>query len=84
VALNLLKPLFLLGPAMTTLTDSDLDITYTCLCTTMTRLGEPQAPLFLARLALLALTRLGDAAQALALIDEAAAGLADSAAPDRA
>jgi hypothetical protein len=45
----------------------------------MTRLGEAQAPLFLARLALLAFERLGDAEAAQALIDAAAADLADQA-----
>lgn len=42
----------------------------------MTRLGADRAPLFLARLALLALTRSGDADAARQLIDDAAADLA--------
>ena len=37
------------------MTDTELDTVYTPLCKTMTRLGEPNAPLFLARFALLAI-----------------------------
>jgi hypothetical protein len=54
------------------MTDSQLDAVYTSLCKTMTRLGEPQAPLFLARFALLAIERLDDAVLAQDLIDAAA------------
>jgi hypothetical protein len=57
---------------MTELNEADLDASYTHLCKTMTRLGEARMPIFLARLALLALTRSGDAAGALRLIDSAA------------
>ena len=57
------------------MTEQELDLVYTRLCRVMTRLGEAQAPLFLARLALLAFDRLGDAAVASALIDAAADGL---------
>jgi len=51
---------------------SDLDLTYTALCQAMTRLGEPKSGLFLARLAMLAITRLDDAGVALELIAAAA------------
>jgi hypothetical protein len=61
---------------MTPLTDADLDAGYTYLCKTMTRLGEPLATLFLARLALLALARSGDRRSAEALVDDAARDLA--------
>ena len=57
------------------MTDSQLDAVYTSLCKTMTRLGEPQAPLFLARFALLAIERIDDAAVAQKLIDAAAEDL---------
>jgi hypothetical protein len=54
---------------------ADLDTSYTALCHTMTRLGEPQAPLFLARFALLAMSRLADPALVQAMITDAEAGL---------
>jgi hypothetical protein len=54
------------------MTDADLDLAYTTLCRTMTELGEPQATLFLARLAMLAIARLNDAAAAKELIEAAA------------
>jgi hypothetical protein len=57
------------------MTDTQLDAVYTALCKTMTRLGEPRAPLFLARFALLAIERLGDAALVQQLIDAAAEDL---------
>lgn len=41
----------------------DLDLAYTEFCQTMTELGETQAQLFLARFALLAMTRIGDLSQ---------------------
>ena len=53
------------------MTDSELDKVYTRLCKTMTDLGETSAPLFLARFALLAVERIGNAQTALALIDAA-------------
>ncbi len=53
------------------MTDSELDVVYTRLCQTMTDLGEASAPLFLARFALLAVERIGDAQAALSLIDAA-------------
>ena len=57
------------------MTDSELDAVYTQLCRTMTALGEAQAPLYLARLALLALTELDDAGLAQRLLSEAAHGI---------
>ena len=63
------------------MTDSELDAVYTQLCNTMTALGEAQAPLFLARLALLALTELGDSEAAQRLLADAARDLELSAAP---
>jgi len=54
------------------MTDSELDAAYAHLCTTMTRLGEAQAPLFLARFALLAMTRIGDRDAVRTLVDAAA------------
>jgi hypothetical protein len=56
--------------------DSDLDATYTRLCQTMTDLGPAQAPLYLARFALLAMTQIGDRATVERLIAEAGDGLA--------
>ena len=55
------------------LTDSELDFAYTDLCKTMTRLGEAQSALFLARFALLSMVRIGDATVIEHLIAEAAA-----------
>ena len=60
------------------MTDSELDAVYTRLCQTMTTLGEAKAPLYLARFALLAITRLDDGDAALGLIDAAAVGMKDS------
>lgn len=57
------------------MTDDDLDLAYTSLCRTMTRLGEANVPPFLARLALLGLARLGSGPEALRLIAEAAVDL---------
>jgi len=53
------------------MTDSDLDRVYTALCQTLTAEGEADAPLYLARLALLCITELDDAQQALSLIEAA-------------
>lgn len=53
------------------MTDSDLDLVYTTLCKTLTTEGEAQAPLYLARLALLFLTELDDPQRALTLIEAA-------------
>ncbi|HWS62589.1 MAG TPA: hypothetical protein VN325_07530 [Steroidobacteraceae bacterium] len=55
------------------MTDADLDVAYTMLCRTMTELGEANATLFLARLSMLAIARLNDAAAAKDLIEAAAA-----------
>jgi hypothetical protein len=60
------------------MTDADLDAVYTRLCKTMTQLGESNTPLFLARFALLAIDRLGDAGIVGCLIDAAAEDLAAS------
>ncbi|MFM0173073.1 hypothetical protein [Paraburkholderia sediminicola] len=53
------------------MTDSDLDLVYTTLCKTLTNEGEAQAPLYLARLAMLCLTELDDPRRALSLIEAA-------------
>ena len=55
------------------MTNADLDISYTMLCRTMTELGEANATAFLARLSMLAIARLNDAAAAKDLIEAAAA-----------
>lgn len=60
------------------MTDDDLDLAYTSLCRTMTRLGEANATAFLARLALLSLARLESGPEALRLIAEAAVDLVPS------
>lgn len=57
------------------MTDSELDRVYTRLCKTMTELGEANAPLFLARFALLAVERIGNAETSLGLIDAAREGI---------
>jgi hypothetical protein len=57
------------------MTESELDDLYTQLCRTMTDLGEARAPLFLARLALLALDEIDDTAAAGRLIAAASEGL---------
>ena len=59
------------------MTDSELDSVYTALCLTMTRLGQANAALYLARFALLAMTHLGDAALVNELLDAAAQDLRD-------
>ncbi|MGQ7934889.1 hypothetical protein [Paraburkholderia sp. D1E] len=53
------------------MTDSELDLVYTTLCKTLTAEGEAQASLYLARLALLSVTELGDTQRALSLIEAA-------------
>ena len=53
------------------MTDSELDTVYTQLCKTMTNLGEANGPLFLARFALLAIERIGNAQTCLGLTDAA-------------
>ncbi len=57
------------------MTDSDLDNVYTRLCKAMTQAGEANAPLFLARFALLAIDTIDDPAVALNLIDDASEGM---------
>jgi hypothetical protein len=57
------------------MTESELDMVYTRLCKTMTELGEANAPLFLARFALLAMERIGNAEASLGLIDAAREGM---------
>lgn len=56
----------------------ELDACYTRLCQTMTALGEAQAPLFLARFALLAMTHIDDPDAVQRLVDAAAEDLADA------
>lgn len=64
------------------MTDTELDQVYTRLCNVMTEVGEARTPLLLARFALLAMHRIGDAAAVEKLIADAADGLAaDRAAP---
>lgn len=58
------------------MTDAELDTVYTRLCKTMTQLGEANAPLFLARFALLAIGEMNDPEASLRLIDEAGEGIA--------
>lgn len=53
------------------MTDSDLDLVYTSLCKTLTTAGESQAPLYLARLAMLCITELDNPRRALSLIEAA-------------
>ncbi|HXZ07698.1 MAG TPA: hypothetical protein VEI25_06545 [Paraburkholderia sp.] len=57
------------------MTDTELDTVYTRLCKTMTELGEAHAPLFLARFALLAIDRIGDADAAMHLVANAREGM---------
>ncbi len=59
----------------TLMAEADLDTAYTELCHTLTRLGEPLAPLFLARFALLAISRLADPVVVRQMVAEAAADM---------
>jgi hypothetical protein len=61
---------------MSTMTAAELDTVYTRLCQTMTQLGESNASLFLARFALLAIDRIGDADAAQQLVAAAAEDIA--------
>ena len=61
------------------MTDSELDAIHTRLCQTMTQLGENNAPLFLARFAMLAIDRIADGEVAQQLIDAAAEDIASAA-----
>lgn len=54
------------------MTSSELDALYTRLCKTMTQLGEHNAPLFLARFAMLAIDHIADAEVLQQLMDAAA------------
>ncbi|RQR82613.1 MULTISPECIES: hypothetical protein [Burkholderia] len=63
------------------MTDTERDVLYTNLCRTMTRIGETDASLFLARFALLAIEAIGDAATITRLIADAGDGLPDTGAP---
>jgi hypothetical protein len=56
------------------MTDAELDAVYTKLCKTMTQVGEANAPMFLARFAMLAIEKIGDADVSLALIEAAGEG----------
>lgn len=60
------------------MTDSELDAVYTRLCKTMTQLGENNAPLFLARFAMLAIDRIADGEVAQQLVDAAAEDIASA------
>lgn len=51
--------------------DNELDIVYTKFCRSMSEIGEPDTPLFLARFALLAIMRIGNAETVLELIAQA-------------
>jgi hypothetical protein len=55
--------------------DADLDELYSRICRTMTTLGEAQAPLYLARFALLALAHIADRPTGERLVAEAAIDL---------
>lgn len=62
-------------PEPAAMTPTELDAVYTGLCNTLTGLGPARAPLFLGRLALLALSHIGDAGVAQRLIAAAAQDL---------
>lgn len=57
------------------MTDTERDTLYTDLCRTMTRIGEADASLFLARFALLSIEAIGDTATVARLIADASDGL---------
>jgi hypothetical protein len=58
------------------MTDAELDNVYTTLCKTMTALGEDKAQLYLARFALLAISKLDNAEVSLSLVKEAGDNIA--------
>ncbi|NTX32125.1 hypothetical protein HT746_34285 [Burkholderia pyrrocinia] len=60
------------------MTDAERDTLYTDLCRTMTRIGEADASLFLARFALLSIDAIGDTATVARLIADAGDGLPDA------
>ncbi|KVQ33501.1 hypothetical protein [Burkholderia cepacia] len=57
------------------MTDTERDTLYTDLCRTMTRIGEADASLFLARFALLSIEAIGDTATVARLIADASDSL---------
>lgn len=57
------------------MTEAEFDAAYADLCRTMTRLGQAQTPLYLARFAMLAMAEIGDAGKVARLIASAAEGL---------
>jgi hypothetical protein len=59
------------------MTNAELDTVYTRLCKTMTQVGEANAPMFLARFALLAIEKIGDADASLKLIEAAGDGASE-------
>ncbi|RQS20748.1 hypothetical protein [Burkholderia sp. Bp8998] len=63
------------------MTDTERDVLYTDLCRTMTRIGETDASLFLARFALLAIEAIDDATTVARLIADAGGGLPETDAP---
>ncbi|MCR4464864.1 hypothetical protein [Burkholderia sp. SCN-KJ] len=63
------------------MTDTERDILYTDLCRTMTGIGAIDAPLFLARFALLAIEAIGDTGIVTRLIADAGDGLPDTGTP---
>ncbi|AKM00626.1 MULTISPECIES: hypothetical protein [Burkholderia cepacia complex] len=63
------------------MTDAERDTLYTDLCRTMTRIGETDASLFLARFALLSIEAIGDTAIVARLIADAGDGLPDAGMP---
>ncbi|WP_241290584.1 hypothetical protein [Burkholderia stabilis] len=63
------------------MTNAERDTHYTALCRTMTRIGEADTPLFLARFALLSIEAIGDAATIARLIADASDGLPDTCKP---
>lgn len=60
------------------ITDAERDTLYTDLCRTMTRIGEADASLFVARFALLSIEAIGDTATVTRLIADASDGLPDA------
>ncbi|KML51206.1 MULTISPECIES: hypothetical protein [Burkholderia] len=63
------------------MTDAERDTLYTDLCRTMTRIGEADASLFLARFALLSIEAIGDTATVARLIADASDGLPEAGMP---
>lgn len=59
----------------TQMTDMERDAVYTALCHTVTAVGEKDESLFLARLALLLIEKVGDVSTAMRMIDEAKEGM---------